>query len=452
MFFVVLVYNKVMNIDLTPYRNKRICVALSGGGDSVALFIYLTEHCREYNIVLSAVNVEHGIRGESSLRDSEFVANLCESKGVPLYRYSINVPQITGGASLEEVARAERYRIFRGILSEDKADFVATAHHASDNAESVLFHLFRGCTVTGAGGIHEFVPCEGGKGFIRPMLSVTKREIEEYLKDRKAQFCEDETNSDILYTRNYLRHEVLAPAKKEFPSLEKNIYAFSRFARQDDEYLFSLAKEQLSESDKEVSFPEDLTPPLFGRCVVLALKKLGVSKDYTSKTIESVQSLKDLQNGAKMSLLGGITAVKEYGKITLFYAKEKECFEFPFGEGEFEFGECKLNIRLQDAKEVCFASKDKERSNLKRELFIDADKLPENCVIRTRREGDIFEKFGGGRKKLKEYLIDNKIPERKRCEIPLIASGSEILAVCGVEISDRVKIDGNTVRVYRLGF
>ena len=133
-------------------KSKRVCVALSGGGDSVALLYALKEKAGEWNMPLSAVNVEHGIRGESSLADTEFVKKLCGKENIPLYCYSEDVPRLAEewGMSAEAAARAVRYRIFLDILRQDKADCIATAHHAGDNAESVLFNLFRGSALTGA--------------------------------------------------------------------------------------------------------------------------------------------------------------------------------------------------------------------------------------------------------------------------------------------------------------
>ena len=179
-------------------KSKRVCVALSGGGDSVALLYALKEKAGEWNMPLSAVNVEHGIRGESSLADTEFVKKLCCKENIPL------------------------------------------------NAESVLFNLFRGSALTGAGGIRGFVNARElaaafspetcaedekvlrGKGIIRPFLGVPKSEILAYLRENKLEWREDESNADPAYTRNFLRREVLAPARERFPALDQALYNFSR--------------------------------------------------------------------------------------------------------------------------------------------------------------------------------------------------------------------------------
>ena len=432
-----------MYIDLTPYRNKRVCVALSGGGDSVALFDYLLAHAGEYGITVSAVNVEHGIRGESSRADSDFVRDLCASAGVPLLFYEVRVPETAAlaGEGIEERARAERLRIFREILSEDRADFVFTAHHAGDNAESVLFNLFRGTAGAGAGGIRGCVFVSENKQIVRPMLGIGKGEILDYLQERELAYRNDETNDDISYARNFIRHEVLAPAERMFPQYQKRIYDFSRAAREDDDYLTALAAKEISFRGNEAYIPVGLPAPVFRRCVFLAIRKLGREKDYTSAALPALFSLEKADNGKKVSLPFGLTAVKDGGKIAVYRADKAELPEYPFGEGEFLFGNRILRIE-QVPLPAHFGGA----------LYADADKFPEGCVIRKRKEGDVFFKFGGGKKKLKEYFIDKKIPERERDFYPLVTKGQEVYAVCGAEISDLVKLDGNTVRVLRMDF
>ena len=424
-----------MKLSLSPktYRNKRICVALSGGGDSVALFYALQERAGEWNMSLSAINVEHGIRGESSRADTEFVKKLCERENIPLYCYSENVPRL-----------AEEW----GMSAE-----------AAANAESVLFNLFRGSALTGAGGIRGFVNARElaaaispetraedadilrGKGIIRPLLSVPKSEILACLRENKLEWREDESNADSSYTRNFLRREVLAPARERFPALDKALYNFSRAAREDDEFLYTLAEEYFTAG--EVCFVSENAPkPLFLRACVLALRHFGVEKDYTLQNLRDICDIAEGENGKAADLPQGIVARREYGAVS-FYRKEppRTAPEYPFGEGEFAFG--KLCVRVVQGKHPA------ESSSLRRTLYIDGARLPENCVLRTRKEGDVFQKFGSGTKKLKEYFIDEKIPQRLRGGIPLVACGKEVFAVCGVEISEKVKI-GENADVYTI--
>ena len=453
-----------MKLSLSPktYRNKRICVALSGGGDSVALLYALKERAGEWNMSLSAVNVEHGIRGESSRADTAFVKKLCGKENIPLTCYSEDVPRLAEewGMGAEAAARAVRYRIFLDILRQDKADYIATAHHAGDNAESVLFNLFRGSALTGAGGIRGFVNAWElaaaispetraedaeilrGKGIIRPLLSVPKSEILACLRENKLEWREDESNDDPAYTRNFLRQEVLAPARERFPALDKALYNFSRAAREDDEFLYTLAEEYFTAG--EVCFVSENAPkPLFLRACLLALRHFGVEKDYTLQNLLDICAVAEGENGKAADLPRGIVARHEYGAVS-FYRKEppRTALEYPFGEGEFAFG--RLCVRVAKGKHPA------ESSALRRALYIDGARLPEGCVLRTRKEGDVFQKFGSGTKKLKEYFIDEKIPQRLRSGIPLVACGKEVFAVCGCEISDKVKLDGRSENIFTI--
>ena len=451
---------KKLNADLKNCENRRVCVAFSGGGDSTALL-----HClcaaAESGITLSAVNVEHGIRGESSRADTAFVKEVCERWKIPLYSYSADVPALAKewGLGVEDAARRVRYRIFLRLLSEDRADVIATAHHAGDNAESVLFNLFRGSALAGAGGIRDYIPARElaerfmpemaaervleNKGIVRPLLGVAKEKITEYLREKGLSWREDETNADTAYTRNFLRHDILDRVRARFENADEAVYRFSRAAREDDAYLYSLTDGYYTEG--EVCTIDERAPkPLFYRCALRALRKFGVEKDYTRANLDEIYALTQGENGKTANLPRGICAAREYGKIALFCAKERPSCEYAFSEGEFAFGDLTVAVRRGGKIE------EKREENGFRTLVIDADKLPQNCVFRLRKEGDVFQKFGSGTKKLKEFLIDKKIPKRIRDTLPVLACGKEVYAVLGTEISEKGKLDKNSGRIYTL--
>lgn len=467
-----------MKLDLSPYRGRRVCVALSGGGDSLALFDYLNKNAAAAGIALSAVHVEHGIRGASSLADAAFVAALCGARGVPLESRAADIPALAAarGEGLEAAARRFRYALFAALLAEDRADFVFTAHHAADNAESVLFNLFRGAALTGAGGMRAFIPAaeliaqflpDGapgadleGKGVARPLLGVPKAEIQEYLRENGLQGREDETNADESYTRNFLRRRVLASAKQVFPACESRLYEFSRAAREDDEFLYSLAARALRFDAFDGAYKVDLSAPrpLFFRACMVALRGLGVQADYARVNLEDLASLARGENGKTLALPGGVRAAREYDVLALYLPRPRAAAEYAFGVGEFCFGRIAVRVRsaapgapLEGRGEELVRS----AAGFAR-LAIDAAALPEGSVLRLRREGDRFEKFGGGRRKLKDFLIERKIPRRLRDELPVLACGSQVYAVCGVEISEKVKLGAHTserltIEVYHKG-
>lgn len=433
-----------MKLDLENCMGKRVCVAFSGGGDSLALFHALFSA----GVRLSAVNVEHGIRGESSRADTLFVRQICRQYNVPLYEFSEDVPALAAqwGMGLEEAARKVRYLCFLRVMREDRADVVATAHHALDNAESVLFHLFRGCSLTGAGGIRSFLPARElarrltgesmpeDKGIVRPLLGVSKAEIEAYLKEHSLTPRADESNADTAYTRNFLRHEIVGPAMQRFPQLENALYRFSRTAREEDEYLYSLAESRFSAGDV-CTFSAFLPKPLLLRCAVLALKHFGVEKDYTLCNLEDVYALAQGNSGKSVCLPCGLCAAKEFDRISVYPSETRSCECVPFAEGEFAFGDFL----------VCVG-----RGKGKNALYFDADKLPPDCLFRTRKEGDVFQKFGAGTKKLKDFLIDKKIPRRLRDRLPVLACGREVYAVCGAEISEKIRVEPTSKNIFHI--
>ena len=183
-----------MNVEIADcLYGKKIAVALSGGADSMALINYLVTNSQKYSIKVVALNVEHGIRGDASLRDSAFVKNYCESHKpyIPLLEYKVNALKKAKDEKItvEQAARILRYECFFDAIKTGNCDAVVTAHHSSDNLESVLFNLFRGTGLKGLTGIKDF----DGKIF-RPFIKVSKAEIEEYVAQNSIPFVTDESN------------------------------------------------------------------------------------------------------------------------------------------------------------------------------------------------------------------------------------------------------------------
>lgn len=418
-------------------KNKTIAVAVSGGADSMALLHYMLSVAENMSINVIAINVEHGIRGESSIKDSTFVADYCKKTGVPLISYSDDALKIAKQEkiSIESAGRKLRYGFFKQALDQKKCDFIATAHHSLDNAETVLFNLFRGTAIKGVGGIRDAFE---GK-IIRPLLSATKQEIEDYIKENNVPFVVDETNLSTDYTRNKIRLEIVPKIKEIFPDFENSITRFSSIAKEEDEYLESLAKKSVSFSKNTAEIKLPIDNVLLKRAVVIALKGLGVEKDWEKSHIDGVVSLSALNTSSEITLPFGLYAVKEYDKITVTKKTENLDLELPFFVGE----------TLINGKPVKIERLKNTNVNLKDGFYADLDKIPKNAKIRYIKDGDVFTKFGGGTKKLCDYFTDKKIPKRLRNEIPLVSDGNKILVIFGVAISDTVKADQNTKTIIK---
>lgn len=418
-------------------KNSIVAVALSGGSDSVALCHFLKKNEEKLNIVVKALNVEHGIRGLDSLSDTAFVKDFCNNLNVPLLTYSVDATQYakTNKLSLEESARILRYNCFFDAIENGACDVIATAHHKKDNFESVLFNLFRGTGLKGLSGIQDDFD---GK-IIRPMLGVSKDEINEYIEKNTLAFVTDKSNYDTDFTRNALRHKVIPEIEKIFEGAEDAVYRFSQIAKAEDEFLDSLASKNVSFVDGLAKISLDTPDPLFSRAVIIALKGVGVKKDWGKTHIDSVRELKTLENGAKINLLNGFSAFKEYDGIVI--AKDFSVFDgsIPFGVGKLSFNSDKIRVDIVDSVK-----------DFKNGLYADLDKIPNKAIIRTKRDGDTFTKFGGGTKSLGDYLTDKKIPLRLRHSLPVIADGTDVLAIFGVEISDKIKVDKTTKNIIKI--
>lgn len=415
--------------SLEKYRGKRVCVAVSGGVDSVCLLHAFRKGAKQYGITLSAVTCEHGIRGEASLGDVQFVRKVCTAWDIPLYIFSADIPQRAemSGRGLEEEGRMFRYGCFTQLL-QTEADLVATAHHLDDVAETVLFRLARGTSLKGLAAIRE------RDGIVRPLLSVTKEQIEAYANRYGLPFVTDETNEDETYSRNAIRKSVLPELEKVVNGAKEHLVEFAQRAVEDDEYLQHLAGQALVHAGDEIHISAALPAPVFSRACILALNELGLKQNYTEANVKEITTLKGLQSGKKVCLPGGIEAAREGADISLY--KPKPLFQeaVPFSEGIFVIGDYTVSIKETGTEG----------------LFADIDAFPEGCILRTRRVGDRFTPFKGKEKPLKDYLTDKKIPARVGWGLPLVAKGNEVYAVFGVEISDQVKVTKNTVKCVRL--
>lgn len=429
-----------MNVNLSALTTEHdvIAVALSGGSDSMALLYYMLSQAEKYHFTVIALNVEHGIRGEASLSDTEFVKNYCKAHNVPLLSYSVNAKELvaTEKISLEESARILRYQCFYDAINNGKCTKIATAHHLRDNAESVLFNLLRG---TGLKGVSGITPSFENK-IIRPFLTVSKEEIEQYILDNNIPYVTDESNFDTDYTRNFIRANVLPELKKAFPEAEKSISRFSEIARIDNEFLDLTAKESVTISDQKAEILLPLHPAILSRATVIALKSCGIQKDWEKVHIDSIIALEKMQNGAKVSLPKNVTAIREYDRIVFYKPYEKpheNPITYPFER--VQFGKNTITATTIDPQNI----------DLKSGLIADANKIPSTAIIRYRKDGDVFTKFGGGTKKLNDYFTDKKIPQRLRDSIPLLASDNVVYVIFGIAVSDLVKVDSSTTNAIK---
>lgn len=416
-------------------------MAISGGVDSTALLHYMKSREKECGYTLCAVHCEHGIRGEESLQDQAFVEAFCGQLNVPLFTFACDCVKKAKEEklSLETAARAFRLQCFSEIIQSGRADVIATAHHVSDLAETVLFRLARGTALHGVGGMKE----RQGM-FIRPFLSWTKEEIYAYAKEHGLAYRTDATNAQTDATRNKLRLQVFPALKEAVEGAEKNLVRFANRAAEDDALLYQLSQELIASKNGQPFVKASVYKPLFTRACLTVLRELGVTHDYTSVHLDALFSLLELEKGACVHLPRRVVARKEKDGIVLFYAVEKQtpikaCA--PFTENGFDGGRYAVSVQKTpvDALET-----------VGKILCLDSRKLPKDAVFRFRRAGD-WMRTAGGKKTLKKFFNEREIPTEERAFLPLIAqeNGAEVYAVCGVEAAVAVKAEnGEGVYVY----
>lgn len=416
-------------------ENQTIAIATSGGSDSMALLHYTFANRKKLHINVIAINVEHGIRGESSLSDTNFVKDYCQKLSIPCLFYKVDALKTAKEKklSVEQSARLLRYQCFFDAINSGKCDMVATAHHQRDNAESVLFNLFRGTGIKGAKGID----LNYQDKIIRPLVNVSKEEIDEYVKQNDIPYVTDQTNFCTDYTRNDIRINLLPKIKQTFPEVEKSLSRFAHIMSETDDYISQQADKIITVNADHVKISLPVHKAIFATALIKALNHLGVKKDWESAHVDFAYSLTKKENGARANLLDFVTAIKEYDGLVLYKEKEKTHSALPFTLGKIEFCESVVSILPV------------EDPDLKDGLYGDLNKIPETAVIRKRLDGDLFTKFGGGSKSLGDYLTDKKVPLRVRDNLILLADGKEVLVIFGLAISQKIKVEQSTKNIIK---
>lgn len=420
-----------------------IGVGVSGGIDSMALLHFLNSIKEDKDIEIVAITVDHELREESAY-DCAFVQSYCKQHGIRCYKFKVDCASISKnkGLTIEEGAREGRYGVFENMIKNQMVDKIALAHHMQDQAETILFHLLRG---SGTAGLKGMEPVRDF--YIRPFLETEKSEIVEYAYENEIPYVDDASNDDVKYNRNFLRHKIFPLLRSKWPGVDKTICSFASLAKEDDEFIGKFAQNTSYLTSKNVvKLPVNyfvFDKPVVSRAIFKALQKIDATKDVESKHISMITSLANAENGTSIDLPNRVKAIKEYEYIAFVKPEEKKplkTFSFKTGKLEIEnVGKItvkkQLNLDFGEGFEL-----------------VDCKKIPKDAVWRKRAAGDEINKLGGGRKSLKDFLIEKKIPARDREHLPVLASGKNILVVAGVGISNDVKVDETTTCAYKITF
>lgn len=441
-----------------------VIVGISGGADSVCLLYVLKEYRKLVPCMLTAVHVEHGIRGGESMEDARFTEELCGRFQIPFHMVQADVTGLAAERkiSLEEAGRVKRYEIFEQIRRELGAQRIAVAHNQNDQAETVLWNLVRGSGLTGLGGIR---PVRGN--IIRPLLFTQRREIEEILKKGGLTWRTDRSNLEQVYTRNRIRLSILPQMEQQLNarSVEHIAEAAERLQQVQQFVEHAAARGEaecihLEPDGVYVELPAFLQQEELIQRELLrrAMEKCaGGLKDLSSVHVEALLDLCSMDCGHEIHLPGGIRGVREYDRIRFARmvcegadaSGQKEGPEIILPHpGSCSAGGWRILTEFLENDPSIFAQITEEKKYTK---CISYDTIKSDLLLRTRRPGDYLEvNEAGGRKKLKDYFIDQKIPREQRDQTWLLADGSHILWVVGYRISEGAKVRPDTKKVLKI--
>ena len=380
----------------------KVIAAVSGGADSVAMLFALYLLRDELGITLEAAHFNHHLRGAESDRDEAFVTDFCGRYDIPLHLGSGRI--VPGKKGLEAAARDARYAFLRRLPG-----MVATAHTADDNAETVLMRLIRG---TGLKGLGAIAPVSGN--VIRPMLTVTRDDVEAFLEEYALPHVEDSSNAEDDFLRNRIRHGILPLMRTENPRIGENLSAMALLLRQDEACLQAMIPE---EQMPDVSRLKAMEPALRRRALERFLKAQGVREPEQIHILQAEQLLYHWSPSAAMQFPGGVTIGRQYDRLVRL-----ECApELP-------------ETRLSVPGETCIGGK-----RFVSEYTTDLEERPGSVLVcpvgaltvRSRRSGDTM-RLPGGTRSLKKMYIDRKIPASQRAAVPVLADDRGVLAVFGI--------------------
>lgn len=438
----------------------RIVVAVSGGPDSMALLHLLHRLSLHWEWQLVAGHVNHQFRKQESEREAEFVSNWAKELGVPCEVGVIDVPTYIRetGDNAQNAAREKRFGFLSEVAGRYQAGKIALAHHADDQAETVLMRIIRGTGPAGLSGI-SYNKTWRGLQLIRPLLGVYKDELEAYCREESIPFFVDSSNAERKYFRNQIRLDVLPSLKSFNPNIAESLNRLSLMARDEEDYLTREAEavfERIVSTRKngEASFSgkafSDLHVALQRRLIKLILNYLNScadSVDFTS--IESMRSaiLKEAPSNLTLDVSDQIRFFKEYDRVSLV----KEYNPTAAFEYTLDFSSRGFEIANEGIYAEYFLSEEKvnvgESSSYEQAVF-DYDQLHCPLSIRNRRNGDRMQVYGlNGSKKVKDIFIDKKIAPRKRDLMPLVVDAeSRVLWIPGIKRSAHAVVTEDTTR------
>lgn len=420
----------------------KVLVGLSGGADSISLLHALYSLKRELNLEIFAAHINHGLRGKDALDDENFARETCEKLRIPIYvlRADIKKEALEKGMGIEECGRSVRYRFFKEI-SQKLGSKTATAHTLSDNLETLILNFTRGAGLNGMCGIKPV-----RNNIIRPLIYLTRQEIEDYCKENNLKFIIDKSNYDRCYSRNKIRLDVIPILKEINPSVEKSALRMISQFKDVDNYIENQAKKVLESSKLSDGYDVknllELDKAVLSRCIsIIAGGNLeNIHIDLVIESLNNGFGTVTLPGKRYIELSSGVIRLKKEQN------KQVELWEYKINS---------TNILTYNKREFIIKSIDIMEYNIlldknkEFELFaLDYDLITENTVVRNRRSSDSFKiPKRGITKSLKKLFNEEKIPIYVRNNLPIIADEDKVLWIYGFGASEFAKINKDTKKV-----
>ncbi len=462
-------------------REETIVVGISGGADSVALLHLLLSlnETGSWALRLHAAHLNHQLRGRAADEDALFVEDLCRQRRVPCTSVSIDVRARAKAerVSVEQAARQCRFEFLERVALRQSASKIVVAHHADDNAETILYRIIRGTGLRGLAGIRPIRPLRPGSTIriVRPLLGFRRTEIEAYLQERQLPFRHDASNDAEIYTRNRIRLTVLPLLREQFnPQVEEALIRLAEQARELNDYLAETGKRMLEaivveHDDRQIVLH---CPSLVRRPRVIQMQlirqtllRLGIPEgELTYAHLNRVADLASESAGSKtLDLPAGFRISRRYTRLVLERLDDLPLDDVPTDEvrllmeGTTPLPACRLQITL-DSFSVSgsqitehIRQRQSQADQLCYEEWLDADHVHPPLLARSRRPGDRFYPLGmTGMKKLSDFLIDQKVDVELRDRTAVVCDQLGPIWVVPFRIDDRVRLTRGTRRVLRL--
>ncbi|MDW7987603.1 MAG: tRNA lysidine(34) synthetase TilS [candidate division WOR-3 bacterium] len=462
-------------------ENDKILVGFSGGPDSTALLWALNDLKSELKIKLYACHINHGIRKKAADKDEKFSVEFCKKLQIPIKRCKVNVLKYAKQKkiSIETAARILRYQVLYKYACKLKCNKIALGHHANDNLETVLLNLVRGTGISGLKGIlpirkigdetsedslFESPKISKEVWIVRPLIELNRQEILDFLKAQKLSYCEDSTNLELGYRRNFLRHRVIPELEKLNPQLTDTVLRMSEILRMHENFINEEVQKAFNEtvvklSKGHIKYVIDIAKiNKYNELIKLeVLKKLLPRKQMD--IIKNINKLCLKPTGSKLKIKDNLWAWREYDKLLIgrlqTKAKQAKKIWSLMLNQDNEIKELKMIFSVWErtikdsAEKAQLLRKIYEQKSCDWEVF-DKDKLHLPLYVRFRKTQDKIKISETQTKSLKEFFIDQKIPQRLRSQIPLVCDQKNILWIVGSRRAFCGLIDDKTENIIEI--